>query len=618
MKNFLKILTGILVGTILWIHFSVIQVQAASRPVVVLKKGFKIPDYYPAKPGETNKLRSILMGDEARPQFGGQTPIKGLKLILFNTDGETNMVAQAEECIFDQSSQIATSEGVLRFNSGDGRLEMRGVGFLWRQTNSTVVISNKVHTKIQQNNPFEILGNQFEYQGLSNEVFYRGGVVVQEASMRIASDLLFLRLPGSGQDLEYALADKNVKIQLKDEGIEISAGRAVYLNTNRQEWIDLTGSPSWIRGYQSGRADQLRFERQSKNVIAQGNTYTKIPQTGTESVTFFMPGLESSTNAASKPEGFLEIFSDKSIMQPGKVAFEGQVRIREDRGGEITHISCGILNLDTPESSNQVNRIEMKERVLVQQADKRLTGELLIYTQTNRLIEITGQPTWRLPPHMGAAEKISYPTDTKVLQARGKAWIKMHMGSTNFSLGIAALDKKIETGDERYLRIESNEYDLSQDEAIFRGNVHIRDIIKEKTQGILTCGRLNVSFFKNGKGIKSIVAEDTVVLEQGIPGQTKGPDIYRKISCKKIIVDSDQESPSYLRAEGGIHFQQGDIVAEGGSLLYNLKQEWIELKDSPRIKAGRGIIYGEIIHLDRNKNEVKIPAPYKWRYQPNE
>src|SRR5207244_10905831 len=95
----------------------------------------------------------------------------------------------------------ASSSGRLRVQAADGKFSIEGEGFLWQQTNSSLFISNRVHTTIdpdllrpQRSNTsakafsseaqgIEIYADQFEYSTEGGLAVYRGHVRVVGTSM---------------------------------------------------------------------------------------------------------------------------------------------------------------------------------------------------------------------------------------------------------------------------------------------------------------------------------------------------------------------------------------------------------------------------------------------------
>ena len=95
------------------------------------------------------QMKSRLSGAEAQPQAGGLLVIKQLKLETFNVDGKPELIVSAPECIYDTFNHAANSPGHLQLQSGDGKIRTEGDGFLWRQNDSSLTISNHVRTTIE-------------------------------------------------------------------------------------------------------------------------------------------------------------------------------------------------------------------------------------------------------------------------------------------------------------------------------------------------------------------------------------------------------------------------------------------------------------------------------------
>jgi len=108
---------------------------------------FTSVEYY-APPNQT-QMKSRLSGAEAQPQAGGLLIIKQLKLETFGTNGHPQAVVEAPECVYDTLHYTASSAGHLRLQNGDGKIRVEGDGFLWRQDDSFLTISNRVRTVIE-------------------------------------------------------------------------------------------------------------------------------------------------------------------------------------------------------------------------------------------------------------------------------------------------------------------------------------------------------------------------------------------------------------------------------------------------------------------------------------
>lgn len=108
---------------------------------------FTSVEYFDAPRQQQMKTR--LSGAEAQPLAGGLLVIKKLKLETFGMDGKTEYIVEAPDCVYDTMQRTAGSPGHLKFQTGDGKFRVEGDGFLWRQNDSFLTISNHVQTTIE-------------------------------------------------------------------------------------------------------------------------------------------------------------------------------------------------------------------------------------------------------------------------------------------------------------------------------------------------------------------------------------------------------------------------------------------------------------------------------------
>ena len=94
------------------------------------------------------QMKSRLSGAEASPEAGGLLIIRQFKLEKFDENGRREIVVTAPECVYDTLNGVASSAGKLQLQTGDGKIRVEGEGFLWRQADSSLTISNDVRTVI--------------------------------------------------------------------------------------------------------------------------------------------------------------------------------------------------------------------------------------------------------------------------------------------------------------------------------------------------------------------------------------------------------------------------------------------------------------------------------------
>ena len=105
-------------------------------------------DAYFEAPHE-RQVKVRLTGAEATPLPGGLLDVKKLKGETFNTAGRPELVVRAPHCTYAPLDGVANSAGHLELQSGDGKFRVEGDGFLWRQNESSLTISNRVRTVIE-------------------------------------------------------------------------------------------------------------------------------------------------------------------------------------------------------------------------------------------------------------------------------------------------------------------------------------------------------------------------------------------------------------------------------------------------------------------------------------
>jgi hypothetical protein len=140
-------ITGALLVAGAGLLFAVASGVRAQQNGLQHASNFTSTEYY----GPTNhqQVKSILSGAEALPQPGGLLIIKQLKLEMFNPDGRLEWVVEAPECVYDTFKGVANSPGHLQVRTGDGKIRTDGDGFLWRQSEQKLNISNNVCTVIE-------------------------------------------------------------------------------------------------------------------------------------------------------------------------------------------------------------------------------------------------------------------------------------------------------------------------------------------------------------------------------------------------------------------------------------------------------------------------------------
>src|SRR5205085_10935687 len=112
-------------------------------------KDFKFPDYSTASNGQV-RLRSVITGKEYRFLSNNVLIALTLPRIESFREGGTTLEwsAISKEATVDINTREVRGSTNMFFRTSDDRLFLTGVGFLWQQSNSVLILSNKTFTWI--------------------------------------------------------------------------------------------------------------------------------------------------------------------------------------------------------------------------------------------------------------------------------------------------------------------------------------------------------------------------------------------------------------------------------------------------------------------------------------
>ena len=109
-------------------------------------KDFTYPFYWPATSGVARK-KFVVTGHEFRPVTNGVFALTQARVESFREDGTTLVwTATSPACLVNINSGEAHGGTNVFFRTADDRLFSTGVGFLWQQNNSVLILSNKAFT----------------------------------------------------------------------------------------------------------------------------------------------------------------------------------------------------------------------------------------------------------------------------------------------------------------------------------------------------------------------------------------------------------------------------------------------------------------------------------------
>jgi lipopolysaccharide export system protein LptA len=296
---------------------------------------FTSVEYFEAP--HAQQIRSRLSGAQALPQAGGLLIIKQLKLEMFGEDGTLEWLVTAPECVYDSMNFTANSAGHLQLQTGDGQVRVEGDGFLWRQNDSFLTISNNVKTLIialvaaadvsassaQTNSTLplphgmtRIDAESADFDLTRHKATYRSHVRVNDPGMKLYCEWLVVDLPQAGGRVNHIVAETNVVIDLADEKGQTNhaTGDMAVYDYNVQgsvtnDTVTLTGDPQIKNSMGAQSGDKIVWNRISnkfyftnpKGVLRQNLNGATMKTNSSAAATNFPPGTIQNIDRISSP-----------------------------------------------------------------------------------------------------------------------------------------------------------------------------------------------------------------------------------------------------------------------------------------------------------------------------
>jgi lipopolysaccharide export system protein LptA len=496
---------------------------------VVDSKGLKFAEYF--DPPHETQMKSLLEGAKAQPQEGGRILIAGAKMQTFRVSGEPEMAVEAPECVYDSGQQSVNSAGPLRMRAVDGRFYLEGEGFLWQQTNSSLFVSNHVHTIIHQDllrppaagaptnatlpggGGIDIFSDQFEYATNSGLGIYRGNVRMTGTNLAVAGGILTFVLPMSGDQnpalTQQVIVETNVIVDY--EAIHASGARASY--SPDTDLMQLTGQPAqWQAEQREGHGEELLLDRRNGLFRSHGHAGLKMPSRASAGAAGFLP--QAPPPAASSPPAtnqFVEILADEYEFRTNSAVFREDVRVSELRGHQQQgKMSCSTLTVAFA-GTNELQQLVAETGVILEQDTNRFAASKAVYSATNGMLELTENPSWRSGSREGKGDLIQVDVKRSEMLVRSNAFMRLPANELSQSAVLGAgIPPRSNTkgGPNQFAEIFCREYTVGPEGARFRGAVRL-----DQAKMQWACEQMTALVPPGSSRINRIVAEQAVVFD---------------------------------------------------------------------------------------------------------
>ncbi len=495
---------------------------------VVEGKGFKFVEYF--DPPHETQMKSQLEGAKAVPQPGNRLfLISDARLQTFEENGKGGMIVEAPECLYDATARAVSSDGPLRLRSADGQFYLEGEGFLYQQTNSSLFVSNKVHTIVHgallNGQPaartnetagtpetIDIFSDRFDYVLSSGQGVYRGNVHVAGTNLSLTGGTLTVDVPMENRHLQKLVATEDVvldyvlghtKTQAKGQRVTYDADKDV---------MHVSGQPTWRADLREGRGDELLLDHKNEVFESAGNAWLKMPSQGAGGGGFLpRPNVGTSAPTASTNQ-WVEIFSDRYVIRTNSAVFSDNVRVTDSRDDKLEgKMSCALLTA-TFAGTNELRDLIAETNVVIESETNRMTAGRAVYTGTNGMMELRQNPRWTAGTRDGWGDLILVNVPKNEMQVYTNAVMRLPAEELGKSTMAGAPGPKKVTStvmSNQFTVITCDEYVVGPEAGQFRRDVHL-----EHPQMKMDTKLVNVTMPKaTGEKIPRIVAEQSVAFD---------------------------------------------------------------------------------------------------------
>ena len=570
---------------------------------------------------------SILTGTEAVFQADGML-LTDPRLVTVTDDGKTNLVFTASECLYDQDKKTIRSSGELSLSTGDGQMQLKGVGFSGNLAGPTLSVFGSVEARLDKKSRLplgqaqqktdtpsgepellQITSRQFELE--PGRALFRGSVSVIDADGTLNSDSIAIDLREDDWEVQTIRAAGSVVMQA--DQIKTTSEQADYDLV--AGLIVLKGSPSWTMGERSGRANLLMIQRQAQSVNAEGDVYMKLPA-DTEGEGGFLDFNALKGATANGSDGRpLEIRSNVFLFQSatrektGFARYIGAVRLAR---GE-SRLQCSFLNVHLAKGSGGVvESVNAEVGVKLAQGGDQLTAQMATYDLAQKTIQLRGEPKWKLGTQSGQARSVELSPDDGVFRASGR--VKMQLPQPKGDARFLLPAKTEPSGEPLLVVCDSFEYRQAEeakglDSATFTGNV-----VLSGDEGLRVLAQnVVVGIYPQGAGLVSLDASGNLDVLS-----TTGENAMRYVGDRLVYSTADETmrltgKPS---VEIRTRLDGAEVVALGQAAIYNLGTGLLRLTGDPVLKTAEGELRGREVVFDQQTKRLKATGRWKMTLNP--
>ncbi|HOX56161.1 MAG TPA: LptA/OstA family protein [Candidatus Paceibacterota bacterium] len=266
------------------------------------------------------------------------------------------------------------------------------------------------------------------------------------------------------------------------------------------------------------------------------------------------------TNRPAEVAPGMDIFSDQFEYEQtsGKGVYQGNVRVT----GTNLNSTAGRLTVLLPMAEHRLQSLTAEERVVVDYEKIHATGEWAFYSADTDLIQMKGQPTWRIEQRQGSGDELIFDRTNRIFRAMGHARLQMPaagLGAAGFLSPPGSRSVNSPAPANEVVEIQCDNYELRTDVAVFRDQVNVSDRLDGQLQGQMACGLMTLTLAGTNE-LGKMVAERAVVIARE----------DRRFTAAKAEYTATNH---LLELIGSPAWQAGSREGRGDSIRVNLARE---------------------------------------------
>lgn len=610
--------------------------QANSTPGLI--KGFNATRYHPAP--DFRQMEIKLTGSEATqlPGNGKQFRVTKPQFTSYRTTGETEVMIETPECLFDETDAKArtiSSEQTLSMRTGTGDFSITGRGFRWWQNSKTLIISNDVRALVRYTNnapPLEITSRWFEFDAEQRRGVFHDNVRGEDTNLVFTCELLTISATTNKTDktkgsssmnltgansggLDYIEADGGLNVTGKQPGQRAKAKRGMYRHTEAR--MDLIGEAEWEYEGRSGKAERFTIWQQGEDIDASGKVRVTLPQ-GELGAAGSLLGTNNAT-AKTSATNLVTVFADRFTKRGERLLADGNVRITDG----TNQLTCAKLEGKHSRKAPQEGSATATGGVFVGRADGGIHSDRADYSKAKEEILFTGNPRFVQAEINGTAERVIVHTLTREIRAENEVTVNFPLpadGSKWLSFLPNEQTNQVAKPNrpDQKISVTAQTFQFRDRRGLFTGDVVAREVPADGSESRMRADEIEVLLAADQKHAESLQARKNVVCERGTVGVTNGPAEYARLACATLTAHLDPTTSEFVNlvADGGVDLRQPTRWAQGNKAVYTHTDQILRLQGDPKLEMPEGIYRSAREIIWDNLNQIVRGSDFKFTANP--